>query len=72
MPPVVSMPSVPAASPWVVAGSGAALLTFVTALALPRRAQPQAVKKQATRGRWGSHDSAGSPLLSTIDVGRVA
>jgi hypothetical protein len=43
MPPLVSVPRVPAAWPWVFAGIGGALLTFVGAMALPRRAQPQPV-----------------------------
>jgi hypothetical protein len=40
-PPSIPLPTVPAVWPWVLAGVGAALLTFVVALAIPNRARPQ-------------------------------
>lgn len=42
-PPSIPLPAVPAVWPWVLAGVGAAMLTFVVALALPKRPQPQPV-----------------------------
>lgn len=40
-PPSIPLPAGPAVWPWVLAGVGAALLTFVVALAVPNRARPQ-------------------------------